>query len=506
MNVNRRANNRVQKNFKDYLAPIVIIAVISILVLNYMFSSPSTTTNPVGDTSFLTVSLADSDSKWTINSTKWDKTDLVAWENKVYKTQTIQATNWTINITLASSWGSMVLDRLWELKYSDNGSFYLYASNLWANLTSDTTIEMKYAKVQASAWSVFSLSQNEISSSIYVVSGNVSVSNSSNSQTSLTKWESIVIMRDSADSNTDISTLKTQIQDYIKTDDWFVKNNWAFYLSQIDSASTLSWSTLSWSVNTWSLNSISWSTSQTYWDAANAWGYISFDNLYDEAQISTDSLDVEWNVLSDNVNTIEINGQNADIDAQTKKFSLKWLKVTAKSNDIVYKIYDASSNLLYKWVLTLYYTDWTATSNTDSSLAQVQNYPISTSDTYKIISPKANPYTTSDSVVKIEWTVPYRTVEKIVINDFTLQKFTSYGSYWSYFANTWFGNLKDWVNIYKIQYYGANNKLLFENNFTIIKQAWDNASTWTTKPVVTYPATTYPATTTDSTTSTWVVE
>ena len=72
-------------------------------------------------------------------------------------------------------------------------------------------------------------------------------------------------------------------------------------------------------------------------------------------------------------------------------------------------------------------------------------------------------------------------MKSIVINWFQLQKFPAYWSYWSYFANKDFGNLKDWVNIYKIEYYGAENKLLYENNFTIIKEVDPTTTqTWTT--------------------------
>ena len=104
-------------------------------------------------------------------------------------------------------------------------------------------------------------------------------------------------------------------------------------------------------------------------------------------------------------------------------------------------------------------------------MAQVENYPITSSPLYQILTPKQNPLTTSDDIVRIEGTVPAGSVEKIIVNDFELKKFPKFGSYWSYFANSDFGNLKEWVNIYKIQYFGSEWKLIYENNFTIIKEA-----------------------------------
>lgn len=476
--MNRRwNNNRVSKTFKDYLAPIVIIAIISLLALNYFFSSPTENKNPVWDNTFLTVSLWDADSKWSITYTKWNKVDISSEINKVYQTEKIQSSNGTISITLPKEWWKMTLDRLWELKYNEPSKFTLYSSNLWVDWKADLSIDMRYAKISSKAWSVYSLSQNEVASTIYVVSWVVDVKNLAESQATLQKWEKIVIMRESWNSKTDISTTKEQIDDYIKNDEWFIKNNWSFYLSQTDS---LSWSgdlTLSGNTLSWSLTS-SWEVYKSDWSS-----YVSFDNLYDEAEIGTDTIDIEWNVLADNVSTIEINWQQADIDTVNKKFSLKNFRFTSKVNDIVYKVYDSESKLLNKWIFTVYYSQWVWASawSTKTDLAQVQNYPISSSPLYQIISPKLNPYTTKENIIRIEWTVPARTVEKIVINWFKLQKFPAYWSYWSYFANKDFGNLKDWVNIYKIEYYGAENKLLYENNFTIIKEVDPTSTqTWTT--------------------------
>ena len=119
----------------------------------------------------------------------------------------------------------------------------------------------------------------------------------------------------------------------------------------------------------------------------------------------------------------------------------------------------------------MYYSKGISSTETPASLAGVENYSLSKSPLYTIISPKSNPYITTENNVRIEGAVPARTVEKIVINDFQLQKFPKYGTYWYYFANEEFGNLKEGLNIYKIQYFGADNKIIFENTFTIVKEA-----------------------------------
>jgi len=43
----------------------------------------------------------------------------------------------------------------------------------------------------------------------------------------------------------------------------------------------------------------------------------------------------------------------------------------------------------------------------------------------------------------IEGLVPAGKVTKIDVNDFTLTKFPRFGTYWKYYANTEYGNLKE---------------------------------------------------------------
>jgi hypothetical protein len=56
---------------------------------------------------------------------------------------------------------------------------------------------------------------------------------------------------------------------------------------------------------------------------------------------------------------------------------------------------------------------------------QVENYSLDATE-FQFISPKQNPYTSSEDVIMIEGRVPVGIVQKIVINGFTLQKFPQY--------------------------------------------------------------------------------
>ncbi len=468
--MNRRGNNKIVKNFKDYLVPIFIVFIILIFIFNYIFSSDDQKEVNTSDNSFLNISLNSSQTEAYIEYS-WGKKSKIETDVSLYRWEKLQVVSESVKV----SWDDINfnLNKLWELSYNEDKSYTLYSSDLWWEARKSVNIEMRYAKVKASSWSVFSLSQNEVASTIYVASWNIEVQNLALKSTILQKGEKIVIMRNSAnDKNSDLSLSKEQIDDYIKNEDWFIKNNWAFYLSKSDEISSQTWLTLSW------VSNLTWSS----------FNYISFNNIFDEAEVSSDKLDIEWVLLDDVVSTININWKNAEINSQNKTFTLKWLTFSSRINDIVYKVYDSNSKLLYKWVITIYYTKWTSSTTweTTSWLAQVQNYPITTSPLYQIITPKQNPYITTENVVRIEWNAPARTVKKIVVNDFVLQKFPQYWTYWQYFANSEFGNLKPWINIYKIQFFGEWDNIVYETNFTIIKEEpkveiKENTQTWVTQ-------------------------
>lgn len=477
-NSRRNNNNKVLKTFKDYLFPIVVVIIILLLIGNYLFSWNNSSTETVINSS-LEVSLGMPDTEAYSVYSGWNKTKL-EWKILMYKTEKLQVVNGSLNIKDVNS--ELVLNKLWELRYNEDGGYTLYSSDLWVKSSSGIHIEMRYAKVSSMNQSVFSLSQNEVASTIYVVSWILNVENLAGKSATLQKWEKLVIMRNNAkDENSDLSLSKEPIDDYIKSDDWFIKNNGSSYLSAIDTVSATgsmnaSGETLTGAVLLWT-----WGVTQS--------DYITFNNLYDEAEINAPTVDIEGTILSDMVFKIDINWQIASIDNNTKTFLLKWFKLNAKTNDLVYRVYDEWNKLLDKRVLTIYSTSSTDLwNNTNSTLAQVENYPITSSPLYQILTPKQNPYTTSDNKVRIEWLVPAWVIERIVVNDFQLRKFPKYWTYWTYFADYANDNLKEWVNIYKIQYFGTEWKLIYENNFTIIKEVKKvEASSWVsvlTDPIV----------------------
>lgn len=452
--MNRRANQnkKILKTFKDYLVPIFFVFIILIFVVSSLFTWEKQEVIDSWDNSFLSVSLSSPQTEAYIEYNGGNKTK-VETEVSLYKSEKLQVVSESVKLFDKNI--KFHLNRLWELRYNEDKSYTLYSSDLWAEVEQNILVEMRYAKVQANSGSVFSLSQNEVASTIYVVSGILEVQNLAGKSTVLQKWEKIVIMRNNAnDEKSDLALTKELIDDYTKEEEWFIKNNGNSYLSQTEDSSHISTTSTGQYLSQWN-------------------EYILFTKIFDEAEITTDKIDLEGTIVDERVVTININGKNAEIDNQNNTFLLKDLSTPARINDIIYKIYDTNSNLLSKWVLTLHNSKWSQSGNaawtSSSGLAGVQNYPISSSPLYQIISPKQNPYTTTENVVRIEGTVPARTVTKIVINDFQLQKFIQNSTYWQYFANSEFGNLKPWVNIYKIQFFSWDD-IIYEMNYTIIKE------------------------------------
>jgi len=332
-----------------------------------------------------------------------------------------------------------------ELSYDASDVYTLLSGNLWVEAKNTFTIRMRYLSVQTTPENVFSLSQNEITSSLYVVKGSVEITTTSGASTKISKGERIVLRKvDSEDKSLDLVAKKEPIDEVTKNDEWFRKNNAASYLAVSDVASTSE-------------------TSASPAQANSEVGYISFSNsLFDRAEINTNTLDIVGTIHDDRITIIEMDGKNADIDTVAKTFIVRGVNTSKRRNDIVYYLYE-NQNEIYRGVLTIYNasgTGGTSTAQASSGYAPINNYPIINS---------ADPYITRDQLVTLEGTVPAGTVTRIVVNGFQLMKFIPNSTNWVYNANVKYENMKDGVNIYTIEYFNASGKV-FEQNFTIIKE------------------------------------
>jgi hypothetical protein len=146
-----------------------------------------------------------------------------------------------------------------------------------------------------------------------------------------------------------------------------------------------------------------------------------------------------------------------------------------KTNDIVFKVFDENKEIIWKEVKTIYYNWWIDDKTSNTWWFEVKNFSVDASD-FKFTQPSSDGiYTTFDNSVSIYGETPKNIIKKVAVNWFTLNSFN--WTNWRYHARTEYGNLKDWSNVYEIKYYGDNNKLIYTNNFTIIKKASQVKST-----------------------------
>lgn len=440
----RHWNNKIIKSFKDYMVPIIWVLLISIIIINVITSDKNEKIDiPNNDIWNINVSL----NTWSSASVVfdwWDKEDILT-DIVLSKSEKLLVKSWSLNISLPLWIWSIVLDELWEFKYTNEWRYSLLLWNLWLDSSSNLSLDSKYLTVEAWAWSIISLEQNEIVSSVYVISWNVIVKNLAWISTSVSSWKKISILRTQwTDENLDLSTLVQEIPDYFKEDNWYKTNNWDLYLSEdIISVESTGSSILTTNID-----------------------YIEFNDLEDEDEFQTNTINVEWKILDDNISKIVFWWIEADIYSESNTFIIKNFELKNKENDIVYKVYNEYDDVIKKEILTLYTTKWSTEVISDLS---VENYSLDSS-IFKFTSPKSNPYTTTEELVRIDWTVPVWKVESITVNWYKLKKFPSYWANWYYFANVWYGNLKEWLNLYKINYFDKDWKIIFTNTFTIIKE------------------------------------
>lgn len=194
--------------------------------------------------------------------------------------------------------------------------------------------------------------------------------------------------------------------------------------------------------------------------------FITITQPIDNSTVKTKNITVVGDIHNDAVHRVTIDDIDTSVSPVNQNFILQNFSLKDEINNIVYKAYDKNNQLLEKWVLVVY-----GPKNTGAASTLVpQHSPISSKD-FLITSPKSNPYTTTDSYVRVQGTVPVNTVQYIVVNDFRLQKYVPNSTTWYYHANAEIGTMKDGMNLYTIKFYDARNTLLYTQLFTIIKDA-----------------------------------
>ena len=445
---NRRSP--LTKTFKDYLVPIIGFVLIIILLFSF-FSGDKTPVETTDQENRIGIDVT-LNGDWSEAYVMFpgDKKEEINGGTTLYKGEKLIVKSWVVSAIIPET-GNIELNKIGELKFDEDGWLSLYSSDLWVNLKWPQKINMRYGSVFAKENSVFSITQNEVGSTVYMLSGVADITNLSGRSVVLWKWQKITISRtDAAKDDIDLSILRTDLDDYFKSSEWYIRNNWDFFLNTEESTS--SWS-IDWDTATWA-TSISVPKQ-----------VLNIESPLDESTSNFEKIAITWSFTSEELRSITVNWIDATIDTEAKTFEIQEFRLTGKENNLVFKAYDGSNSLIEKFVETVYY-------NAAPSAAkfEVENYSLDASK-FTFIKPTVNPYTTTADLVTIQWYVPPWIVSSITVNGFKLGSLTPYGSYWRYHANAQFGNLKEGLNVYKVIYFGKENEVLHTNAFTIIKKA-----------------------------------
>lgn len=323
----------------------------------------------------------------------------------------------------------------------------------WTEPKKDATIKLKHITATLSSNDIALLEQQKIHSIIYALKGDISIETSNGKTYILPNGKKMMVSQsDLANPWVDLDSLTDLIDDSIKQSALFLARDGDTLLASNREEITESGSigTISGSIHT---------------PNAVDWKFISITSPLDGALISDTVLQIEWKILSPSVSKVMIN----DIEATKRGTENSWFidnfSISKNTFDIVYKAYDKEGTLLQRGVITVYSSE-----NTSQSEKLVPTtFP--TSDAYyKILSPSENPYKTTTKSITVSGSVPKDTVSFITVNGFRLKKFLPNSTSWYYYANTAYGTMQEWFNLYEIKFFDANSKLLSTQLFTIIKE------------------------------------
>jgi len=474
MSRNRYRQNSLQATIKDYIVPIIWGVILIILLYSFLSgwdTVPQNTSENENQTP-TTISLENVDTEAFIVYPSDEKVKIQEW-SVLYKGEKVIVKEWSVR--LASPTGTQIhLNKIAELAYKEDGDYSLYASDVWFTLTADTSISMSYANIDAPSGSIIALTQNEASSTIYVLSGSAKVSNLAGLNTLLISGQKISVTQANAmNKDMDLANEKTNIDSYFKWSDWFIENKGHLILEQE-------------SLNTPSTESSSWS--QSTWDTG---AFISFDTLRDEMSVTSSSIDITWKILSSEIGSITINNTQATISQANKTFTLAGLSLRNSVNDIVIKIYNTDKDILQKKVYTVYSSSQNTSTNTtpvNTSFQWVTTYEVDATKFGFTEPSDTGKFSTSADEITIRGFTTAEWISKVQVNGFPLASFN--GSTWRYHAFKRFETLEEGTNQYKVDYFGEDGSIVYSDYYTIVKKAASAINT-TNSPETTWTATTW---------------
>lgn len=430
------------KTVKDYIIPLLGVFIVLIIIINFMTGGWEKTTIQK-PTSLTKIEIENTSGADVYVVNKNDKKSLIESTGEFYEGERLLVTKGILTLNNPK----IILNESAELRLDGKNKYSLLNNDVFFETDSSIELSMVNAKAVSSPSSAFVATQNKLFSTIFVLKGNVTVSNNTDKTITVTPGRKIMVSNvENGKPGIDLDSLIGDIEDFQYEDNFFVVAGAPEYKELIESG-----------------NANSEGEDETI-DELNASEIFELD-IDDESISNVDTIKITWKVNSDKAVKVTLNEIEADmLDGQ---FKVQEFKLEKKVNDIVYKAFDADDEEIAKGVITIYST---AATGNDLNQSELENYPINPEYNFLI----KNPSTTTESVFRIEGAVPAGKVSYITVNGFRLTKFRSGGTKWMYIANKDYDLMKEWINLYKINYYNSDNKVITSNLF-ILKKIEDKA-------------------------------
>lgn len=471
----RRGGSKFKKTIRDYIVPIIGgVLVLVLLIFLFKGGDGEEKRNPENQVG-IEVSF---DSEWSEATLvyPWDRKKDMEADTFLYKWEKVIVKQWSVTIRDGTSLDFRV-NKLWELKFLENWDYEVSSWEVWLNTEIPVNVNMNFVSLKVDPKSHLSMSQNEMWSTVYLISWYVEVSNLSGKTTVLAPWEKITVTRtDASKKDLDMALLKENIDQFFLKWEWYIMNKGSSF-------ENLDWEEwwiedITW---TWSTNkpNSSWTTS---WSKNE---YLSFNNLIDASNVSSSSINITWTYSNDEIYKITVNWKEAVLNKEEKTFKIENVNTSKYENDLVFKVMDDANDVLSKFVYTVYYNSWTNPSSSSSSSSSwgynTQIYDVDGSKFVFTSPTSANTYTSDETFITIRWKVDQSWITSVTVNDYKLSSFN--WSTWRYHASTDNNNLAIWTNVYEIKYYSWDT-LVYTNYYTIIRKESlpkqeESSETWT---------------------------
>lgn len=459
--MNRRRWN-IAFNIKDYIVPIIGLLLIILLIYS-LFSGDGKEENISKENQQgIELVFSSADTKGVVSYAGWKQKE-VTTDLTLYKGEKIAVSEWAISVNTPKL--NFNLKKLAELAYKTDGSYWVESGNIWIDTKESVEISMKYLSLILWPDTHISLSQNEVNSTAYLISGSAEVKTEKGESTLLAPMEKIEITSKDINSESfNIKEKKSPVWDYFISSNWFIINNGSAYILEWEE--TASGKTEDETSGTGVLSMSSVSSGNTLLD---------FNNLIDESNVSAGNIIIAGSYVNPDIERIEVNGKNASLNPTKSTFLIENVDTSLQKNDLVFRIYDDSNELIEKFVYTVYYNGGKKTvvntaANVGTATQGTNNFSVDGSQFIFTAPTSKNTYTTTGDFVTIRGKVIYEWITKVTVNGFTLNSFN--GSTWRYHATKKFSTLSEGTNVYEIQYF-TWEELVYKNYFTIIQKTAD---------------------------------